>query len=488
MKLRPKRAPQVFQDRVAMASPEIDDATRLFIVQQVPLAQLILGLFQHLFQADFLDDLFQRHRGRSYEKVLDFATMVQVLGDAIMKHGTVYPALVQARRQQQVTVSEKAFYAKLNRIPLTLSLGLLDEGRQRLQELLPTGLPHAVPDCFAGLQVLLVDGKKSKNVAKRLLATRGQPGKVFGAKFLVCLEARTRLVVAAAAAADGECNDNPLVPELLHRLRPQRTLPPLFVHDAQFCDLVQVQRVVGEQAFFVFRHHPKTHFRPDPERPAHTFVDAQGRTLVEEFGWLGSPKDPRRCAVRRVTWLRASATHKDLSVVTNLTDNTAYPASALIDLYLLRWKIETVFQEVATVFGLKHLIGSTPEASAFETVLCMLVYNMIQVIKARLAAQQNLTVDDVSSANLFRDIRGEMTALYKMLPPARIVQTIPLQQTAEQMQRWLEDHLQGHWDTLWKKARNKNPRRYTAKPKKSGAHTSIERLRQAHKKNPKRAP
>jgi hypothetical protein len=392
--------------------------------------------------------------------------------------------LVQAQRRQQVKVSLKAFYGKLSRLPLTLSLGLLQEGTQRLQELFPVGLPHALPDCFVSLQVLLVDGKKSKNVAKRLLPTRGQPGTVFGAKFLVCLEARTRLVVAASADADGECNDNPLVPDLLARLRPQQKLPPLFVFDAQFCDLVQVERVLGEKGYFAFRHHPKTHFHSDPERPAQTIVDGRGRRLVEEFGWLGSPKDARRCAVRRVTWLRASATHKDMSVITNLTDSAAYPASALIDLYLQRWKIETVFQEVATVFGLKKLIGSTPEASAFDTVVCMLVYNTIQVIKARLAAQQKLTVDDISSHNLFRDIRDEMVALYKLLPHGQIAQSLPLLQTAEQVQKWLDDQLQGHWDPLWKKARDKKPRQNVVKPKRSGAHTSIERLRQGHKNDP----
>ena len=77
-------------------------------------------------------------------------------------------------------------------------------------------------------------------------------------------------------------------------MRPERRRPRLFVCDAQFCDLVGVQRLLGEQAFFAFRHHPKTRFHPDPAQPARTFVDANGRTLVEESGWLGSPKDARR--------------------------------------------------------------------------------------------------------------------------------------------------------------------------------------------------
>jgi hypothetical protein len=479
MILPPPRQPR---PKVLPVPEPLDNATRLCIVQRLPLAQAVLGLFHYLLEPTFLEDLFQRSRGRAYHKELTFTAVVHLIGAAITHHGTVHQAL--AANRAALPVSDRACYGKLSRLPLSLSLALLDEGTQRLQNLLPATVNHAVPACFAALQVLLVDGKKSKNVAKRLAVCRNQPGRVFGAKLVVGLNARTRLVLAAAATADGERNDNPLVPELLDRLRPQRQLPPLFVCDAQFCDLTQVQLLLGEEAQFVFRHHPKTHFHADPERPARTFVDGQGRTLVEQWGALGSAKDRRRCYVRRVTWLRASATHKDLSVVTNLTDGVAYPAEALIALYLLRWQIETVFQEVATVFGLQQLMGSTPEASAFETAMCMLIYNMIQVVKAELAAQQDLPLDDVSSQNLFRSVRRSLTAWYELLSPAQIAASMVVPAEPAALRAWLVGLLQGQWQEKWRKARNKNPRRYGPKPKQSGAHTSIERLRRHKEKGP----
>lgn len=455
----------------------IDAAIGDYVVHQVPLATAVLGMFQFVLQPDFVNELFDRFRGRAYEGSLTFAELVEIVGAAITRDTTIHKALKRAEATLPVTT--RAVYGKLSRLPLGVSLELLQEGTRRLRELLPASYDHGVPECFAPLRVLIVDGKKSKNVAKRLKACRDQPGRVFGAKLLVCLEARTRLVLAASGDADGERNDNPLVPDLLERVRSE--LPHLYVCDAQFCDLVQVRNMVGEGSFFAFRHHPKTHFHADPKRPARTFVDGKGRTLVEEWGELGSAKDPRRCAVRRVTWRRASALHKDLSVVSNLTDAAAYPAEAMIDLYLMRWKIETVFQEVATVFGLQHLIGSTPEASAFETSLCMLMYNGLQVVKTQLAREQGIPVDDVSSHNLFGDVREEMTALYQMLRPEEIAARIETPTSAPEMRAWLESHLKGRWQTTWRKARNKTKRTYTPKPKQSGAHTSIDRLRRKHK-------
>ena len=39
---------------------------------------------------------------------------------------------------------------------------------------------------------------------------------------------------------------------------------------------------------FLIRRSLKTHFHPDPQRPAQTSRDAQGRTVVEEWGWIGA--------------------------------------------------------------------------------------------------------------------------------------------------------------------------------------------------------
>jgi Transposase DDE domain len=479
MILPPPRQVRGLRSKVLQAIETEPDIIPIRLIERLPLAHAVLGLFHYVFESKFLDELFQRCRARSYVRKIDFPTIVQLLGDAITRYGTIHQAL--QNRGEPLPASARALYGKISRLPLSVSLGLLDEGTQRLQNLLPATLNHAVPSCFDALQVLLVDGKKSKNVSKRLLACRNQPGKVFGAKLVVALDARTRLLVAAAADADGERNDNPLVPALLERLRERPAWSRLFVCDSQFCDLTQVQNLLGHNAQFVFRHHPKTHFHADAEKPARIFTDGKGRTLIEEWGFLGSAKDKRRCYVRRLTWKRDPATHQDLCIVTNLTDVQTYLAEALIDLYLLRWKIETVFQQVATVFGMKNLIGSTPEASGFETAMCMLMYNTIQVVKSEMASQQQLPVDDISGQNLFLSVQHSLIALYELLSSAQIAANIRVPGAPAAARQWLVALLIGPWKTHWKKARNKNPRRYGPKPKQSGAHTSIERLRRKHK-------
>jgi IS4 transposase len=50
-------------------------------------------------------------------------------------------------------------------------------------------------------------------------------------------------------------------------------------------------------------------------------------------------------------------------VVTDLLDEVAYPAGDLRAVYLMRWQIENVFQEITGVFELRHLIGRAPQAT-----------------------------------------------------------------------------------------------------------------------------
>jgi hypothetical protein len=305
----------------------------------------------------------------------------------------------------------------------------------------------------------------------------------------------TRLIQTMAAHADGEKNDAPLVPDLLTQLRtPTTSKPKIIVADAQFCDLVQISQYGQAGDHFALRYHPKLHFHLDAHPPRREFTDAKGRPLIEEYGWLGSPTDKRRRFVRRVTWKRTD--HKDLSVVTDLTDrqpgqDTAaletIPAVDLIDLYLTRWKIETVFQDVTVVFGLRKLIGSTPEATAFQAAFCMVVYNAIQVVKSYVAAVQPkpMRVDDVSNTMLFTSICKELTAIAVLVPAASLAELVTPPKTVETARAYLQKRLTGLWEPGWKKARNKNPRRYKAKPKGSGAHTSVFRVLQKHKQDPK---
>ena len=56
-----------------------------------------------------------------------------------------------------------------------------------------------------------------------------------------------------------------------------------------------------------------------------------------------------------------------------------------------------MYQQITEVFDLKQLIGSTPEGTVFQASFCLVLYNLIQVIRAYVAAgQSELPVEMVS--------------------------------------------------------------------------------------------
>ena len=95
----------------------------------------------------------------------------------------------------------------------------------------------------------------------------------------------------------------------------------------------------------------------------------------------------------------------------------AYPAEDVLWLYAERWGIENVCQEVTEIFGLQGLIGSSPKACIFQLAFCLLLYNMIQVVRGHITQAQNREPDEISTEKLFDDIEWQLIAWNVMFPP-----------------------------------------------------------------------
>jgi hypothetical protein len=456
------------------------------VLDQLPLAEATLSLWAYTLQPEFLAGVFDRHRGRSFEGVLAFPRFVDLVADALVRHhGSGRQSFVRAHQRQVLPTSPRAVYGKLARVPLSLSLGFLEEVTAALQPLLPAETAAtALPASLDGLAVVILDGKKIKRAAKRLKPLRGTPGKVFGGKLLVAYLPRQGLAVAMAADPDGEANDVKLVPQVLPRARTRIAGPRLWVADRQFCDLDQPRRFTESGDHFLIRFSLKMGFHPDPGPSRVTTHDRRGRTVTEQWGWIGAAADHRRRRVRQITLSRPG--DEDVVLITDLVDAAAYPAADLLEVYLSRWGIERVFQQITEVFGLERLIGSTPQATVFQASFCLVLYNLVQVVRAWIAATrpEPTPADSLSSEQIFGDVREELTALNKVVAPAQVAASIPRTMTLAEITGRLRGFLGGVWSPLWVKAVNKTRRPAKKEAKASGAHTSVHKVLQAHREKP----
>ena len=320
------------------------------VLRRLPLAEAVLSLWAFVMDPQFLAGVFERHRGRSFEEILTFPVFVEWIADALLQHrGSGRQAFERAKQNDTLPTSIEAMYGKLRRVPVSLSEGFLEEGTARLREL-QAGVPSKVawPTSLREFTPVIVDGKKLKQVAQRLLVARGQPGKLYGGKLLVAYVPTVDVVRAFHADPDGEANDCKRMPGLIPRARQAIAGLRLWNLDRQFCDLTQPRLLAQEGDHYVIRYHSKCRFERDTSREIVTSQDAQGRTLIDEWGWLGSAKSKHRLYVRRARLQRPG--EEEIIVITDLLDETKYPAVDLLEAYLKRWGIEQMFQQITEVF------------------------------------------------------------------------------------------------------------------------------------------
>jgi hypothetical protein len=326
------------------------------------------------------------------------------------------------------------------------------------------------------MELLPIDGKKIKNVAKRAKFLRDLPGAVLGAKVLVALRLPNGLAVALEAHPDGEANDCPLVSGLLTRVRSVVPGTRLFIADRQYCGAVQLDQFAQDRDHFLVRRTTTAVFTPDPNRPAREGVDHRGRHYVDCQGTLYKGAKARR--VPQITLMRPG--EEAIVLVTDLLDEEAFPATDLLEAYLMRWGIERVFQQITEVFCLQRLIGSSPEAAVFQCGFCLLLYNALRVVRDIRAVAHCREPETISLEQVFCDTRDQLSALRIMGVTKKLTDALTVPMTDEQVRAEMTQLLRSTWSNRWLKAppKKKGPQR--KKSKQSGAHTSVIRAKRAY--------
>jgi hypothetical protein len=446
------------------------------VCRRLPLADAALHLLDYVADDAFLADLFDRHRGRCYERAIGFADLVHLLAEALTVHGqSAHRTFVRARADGDLAASARAAYDKVARLPPAVSAALLTDGTARLRAILPATAGEPVPASLDEFTPLAFDGKKVKAVARRLRPTRVVRGQVLGGKLLVAEDIRTGLAVAMEAHPDGEASDLALVPGLLARVRAVGGPPRLWVGDRLFCDLVHLPLLAADGDHFLVRYQSKVGFHPDPDRPAQAGVNGRGQAFTDEWGWLGDPADDRRQYVRRVTVHRPDA--EDVAVVTDLTDPDRYPAAGLLDLYLRRWGIERLFQKTTEVFHLDALVSARENGTVFQAAVCLLLYNLTVVVRAHVAVGAGRPPAGVSLEKVFGDLCRQLTGLVEVLgAPAVVTHYAGRRWTAAALREYLAALLGPTWRHWWTKSPPRKPTKTVPTEYLKGGHSSVYRI------------
>ena len=455
--------------------------------RRLPLADATLRLLNFATEDAFLAEVFERHRGRCFERALPFPVFVHLMADALLGHrGSAHQTFLHARQENTMKASVTAMYDRLATIPCQVSVGFFAEAAARLNGVSLCQV-DALPSSLADHQPLALDGKKLKYVVKRLKPFRGLKGNVLGGKLLVAQDMATGQAVIVEADCDGEAADNPLVPGVVTRVRTlPHSRPHLWVGDRGFCDFKTLHLLSEGKDAFLIRHHKKCGFHSDPTIPEQTGKDDAGRAYREEWGWLGGPDNKNRVRVRKITVDRPSG--GPFTLLTSLLEADRYPAFDLLILYRRRWGIETMFQKVVQTYDLRNLIGGTPEATIFQAVFCLLLYNITLIVRDYVAEGAKRAPATISLHLLYNDIVDELTAWMKVIGPAATLGVLHATMFAgpKEFRSYLQQKLGGVFtDRLAKAKTTKRPPKKPPRAYLKGGHSSADRiLRGVHEEIP----
>ena len=138
-----------------------------------------------------------------------------------------------------------------------------------------------------------------------------------------------------------------------------------------------------------------------------------------------------------------------------------------------------MFQQVTEVFGLSHLMGTTPEGTIFQFALCLLLYNLIQVVRGVSAVETGRQREGISAEKLFEDVQREMIAWSVTVDPEETIDYFGGTWTAMRVKVRLSELLSDVWKDRWRKSPPKKQQPPRKKLRRR-THSSVFRILEAH--------
>jgi hypothetical protein len=322
-----------------------------------------------------------------------------------------------------------AFCQARARLPLAVFQTVL---REVVKALIPA--TEAI-GLWRGHRTFLIDGSSfSMSDTPALQAHFGQPGnqaKGCGfpvAHILALFHAGTGLLLEVAAAPL-RSHDMSGITGIL----PLLTARDVLVAARGFCSFAHLALLMAKGVHAVFRLHQKpivdftpgrAHARPGQKRapkgmPRSRWIHACGLMdqVVEYFKpvvrpeWMSEAEYralPESITVRELRYRITAPGFRtgEVTLVTTLTDAEIYPADALAELYMMRWRVEENLKSLKQTMKMDVLKCMTVDGVLKELTMYALAYNLVRLSMCEAAERQEVAVDRVSFVDALRWLRG----------------------------------------------------------------------------------
>ena len=350
-------------------------------VQKSPVSVMVRAVLERAFDSQRIDALFERMAVRQYTRNLLFSTVVALMSEVVLGISrSVRVAYQQAEERPSVSIT--SVYNKLNGLETPVSVALVHDSAAQLGPII-RHLGGTAPALLPGFRVRILDGNHLPGTEHRMAELRTMRAAALPGQTLVVLDPELGLATDVVACEDGHAQERSLLDEILVLVEPG----DLWLGDRNFCTTRFVFGIADRGGFFLIRQHASTLTYQLLGKWKSCGTTASGR-VYEQAMELSNPAAGAALRVRRITVELNEPTRDgetEIQVLTNVPHEKA-DALALSNLYLERWTIETLFQEVTVALTCEINTLGYPKAALFGFCLALVAYNAVALVRAALRA------------------------------------------------------------------------------------------------------
>jgi hypothetical protein len=135
-----------------------------------------------------------------------------------------------------------------------------------------------------------------------------------------------------------------------------------------------------------------------------------GEGLLEDWvvilGTSGRVEQPAT-----LRWIRWQSGSRTLELFTNVLDPLRLSAQEAVELYRTRWTVERMFYDLKEVLNLNRFYAANFNAIAMQVFASAIVYTALRTAQGRIARENGLEPEDLSTEKLFPKVAAASTSL-----------------------------------------------------------------------------
>jgi hypothetical protein len=399
--------------------------------KKAPVCVMVRATMENVLSAERLDALFEDAAERQENKRLMFSTVADMLGLVACKIQPSVHAAYQARAEE-IGVTVKAVYDKLQRMEGNVSRQLVRETASRMEKIIEkTG--GALPQLVPGYRVKVLDGNHLRRTQRRIRELSQLNAAPLPGHCAVILDPGLNLASDVIPCEDAHAQERTLLPQVLETVEPR----DLWIADRNYCTTAFLFGIKARRGYFLIRQHAQTlRYELIGKRKR---IGESETGMVYEQGMRIFDAEGTAMKIRRVTVELNEPTRDgdtEIHLLTNLPRRIL--AGRVAELYHKRWTIEIAFCELAqNLEGEIETLGY-PRAALFGFCMALVCYNVLSVILAALRAvhgeetvREQLSFyylcDEVAHTHRGLDIAvadEHWTRKYASLTPARMAREL----------------------------------------------------------------